>query len=213
MRWSTIAAVAAPPLILAAIGVSHPHELTAESAEWWTNMHILLVPLFPLLAVCHWILLRGMGGVLAWAARVAAFVYIGFYGALDALAGIATGTLVQAGLDAGGGHHDPSAGRDPAITRLFEIGNDLGYIGAYSFVAAGALTGFVMFRAAGPRALPGGLILVAASAVFSQKHIYWPVGVFAMLGLALGFGLLAWSSRPVPAARAEEPVLEVSAAV
>lgn len=193
MRWLTFAAVVAPPLVLAGIGVSHPHELTADSAEWWTNMHIVLALVFPLLAVCHWILLRGDNGVIAWVSRAATFVYIGFYGALDALAGIGTGTLVQEGLDAGGGHHGSAAERDPAIEALFVIGNDLGYIGAYSFVMAGILTGVALFFKVGKRAVPGWIVLVAAGTLFSQKHIYWPLGVTAMLGLAVGFGLLAWA--------------------
>ncbi|HEY1175695.1 MAG TPA: hypothetical protein VGF17_06030 [Phytomonospora sp.] len=207
MRWLTLAAVVAPPLVLAAIGVTHPHELTSASAPWWTNMHIILAAVFPLLAVGHWILLRGVAGPVAWAARIASFLYIGYYGALDALAGVGTGTLVQDGLSAGGGHH-ATAGRDPAITSLFEVGNELGYFGAYCFVAAGVLTSVALFRERGGRVVPGGVVLVAASALFSQKHIYWPFGVTAMLGLALGFGLLAWA---LPVAAAKEPAREAVA--
>ncbi|GIG69525.1 hypothetical protein [Phytomonospora endophytica] len=207
MRWLTLAAVVAPPLVLAGIGVSHPHELSAASAPWWTNMHIILAAVFPLLAVGHWVLLRGIGGPLAWASRIAAFLYIGYYGALDALAGVGTGTLVQDGLSAGGGHHAPD-GRDPAITSLFVVGNDLGYFGAYCFVAAGVLTAVVLYRGVGARAIPGGVVLVAASALFSQKHIYWPLGVISQLGLAAGFGLLAWA---LPVAREEAPVRQAVA--
>lgn len=190
MRWLTLAAVVAPPLVLAGIGVSHPHDLTPDSAEWWTNMHIVLALLFPLLAVCHWVVLRGIPGPLAWASRILAFVYIGYYGALDALAGVGTGSLVQIGLDAGGGHHGGE--RDPAIDRLFAIGNDLGYVGAYAFVGACVLTALVVFLKVGLRALPGGLVLIAAGALFSQKHIYWPWGVVSQVGLAVGFGLITW---------------------
>jgi hypothetical protein len=46
-----------------------PHRV---SAEWWTSLHIILVPLFPLLGVSHWILLHGRPGVI-WIGRVVAF--------------------------------------------------------------------------------------------------------------------------------------------
>lgn len=37
----------------------------------------------------------------------------------------------------------------------------------------------------------GSAVLLAACVSFLDSHIYWPVGVFTMCGLALGFGLLA----------------------
>ena len=103
MRGWILPAVIAPPLVLAAVGLTHPHHLTADSAEWWTTMHILLVPVFPLLGMALWLLLRAETGVLAWLARVAAFSYAVFYGALDAIAGIGTGALVRNGAEPGAG--------------------------------------------------------------------------------------------------------------
>ena len=50
---------------------------------------------FPLLGLDLWWVLQGVRHPLAWAARVLAFVYAGFYGALDVLAGIATGLMVS----------------------------------------------------------------------------------------------------------------------
>ncbi|GLZ79172.1 hypothetical protein Afil01_39790 [Actinorhabdospora filicis] len=208
MRWLIYVAVAGPSLVLAGIGLSHPQELTADTARWWTNMHIILIPVFPLLAVAQWLLLRGtpagLPGVLAWGARIAGWIYLGFYGALDTLAGIGTGWLVQNGVHSGGGHHGMAMDRDPVLNRLFEIGNDLGYVGAYAFVAASLLTSAVLVMRAGPKAIAGGVVLVAGSVAFSQWHIYWPRGVASQLAIAIGFALLAWSldgvRRAVPAA-------------
>lgn len=42
-----------------------------------------------------------------------------------------------------------------------------------------------------PRVLPGAAVLVASAISLLNSHIYWPVGVATMLGLALGLGLLA----------------------
>lgn len=206
MRWLIYVAVVGPSLVLAAVGLSHPQELTPDTARWWTNMHIILIPVFPLLAVAQWILLRGSGGglpgVLAWGARIAGWIYLGFYGALDTLAGIGTGWLVQNGMRSpapttGGGHHGAAMDRDPALNQLFDIGNDLGYIGAYAFVAASLLTAAVLVMRAGPKAIAGGVVLVAGSAAFSQWHIYWPKGVASQLTIAVGFALLAWSLEGV----------------
>jgi len=57
-RWPTHLTVTLPPLVLAAIGLTHPMELAAETAGWWTTMHILLLPLLPLLGVALWGLVR-----------------------------------------------------------------------------------------------------------------------------------------------------------
>ena len=63
-----VAAVTAPPLVLAGLGLTHPDDLTGVSAGWWTSLHIILVPLFPLLGVSHWILLHGRPGVIVGSA-------------------------------------------------------------------------------------------------------------------------------------------------
>jgi hypothetical protein len=201
MRWLILLAVTAPPLVLAAIGLTHPQDLTPQTAEWWTNMHILLVPIFPLLGVAQWILVRGMRDVLSWAVRVFAFLYITFYGVVDAVAGIGTGTLVQRGVATGGDHGD-HAGRDPVLGWLFGVGNEVGTYGGWAFLIASVLLTVVAWRRWGQRALPGGLVLVASSYVFLGAHIYWPVGVLSMLGIALGFGLLALAEGATPTAPA-----------
>ena len=68
MGWAAVAAVTAPPLVLAGLGLTHPDDLTGVSAGWWTSLHIILVPLFPLLGVSHWILLHGRPGVIVGSA-------------------------------------------------------------------------------------------------------------------------------------------------
>ncbi len=150
-----------------------------------------------------------MRDLLSWAVRVAGFLYLAFYGVIDALAGIGTGTLVMNGLDPGSGHGGEGSQRDPAIGWLFGIANEVGTYGAWSFLGGNVLLTIVALRRWGMRSLPGGLVLVAASYVFVDSHIYWPVGVLAMLATALGFGLLSVASwgprgaggpRPTPAA-------------
>ncbi|MBA2389248.1 MAG: hypothetical protein H0V67_03235 [Geodermatophilaceae bacterium] len=179
-----VIAVAVPPLLLAAVGLTHPHHLTAATAGWWMNLHIVLLPVFVLLGVGHWLLLSGETGALAWIGRVGALVFIGFYGALDAIAGIATGTIM---VRSGAG----SVEERPEIAWLFGIGNDLGTAGTWAFLVAAAATSLAVLRRSGRRALPGAVLLVGASIPFLDAHIYWPTGGIAMLALAAGFGWLA----------------------
>lgn len=42
----------------------------------------------------------------------------------------------------------------------------------------------------GVAAVPGGLITVAAAWSFLSSHVYWPGGVWTMVALAIGLGLL-----------------------
>ena len=187
MRWARVVVVAGPAVVLAGLGLTHPQDLTAASASWWTTLHVLLLPLFPLLAVSLWLLLGGIAGPVAWAARIAAYGYATFYTALDVLAGIAAGELTQL-----------NAERDlqtdtVAVDRMFAIGNDLGEIGVWCFGLACAATAAAVVGRVGRRALPGAVVLVAAAVVFvaGGVHVYWPWGVGTMVALAVGLGLLA----------------------
>lgn len=175
-----VAAVAAPGLLLAVLGLFHPRALAPSTATGWWQLHVVLLPLFPLLAVALWVLLRGENGPLAWLARTAAYVYAVFYTALDVLAGIAAGYLVE---QAQGGSQES--------LDLRALGNDLGMIGSVAFLVAAALTAAVLVRRDGRRALPGGVLLVVAAVPFLHGHIYWPTGGLAVVGVGLGCGLLA----------------------
>ena len=185
---ATVLAVTVPPVLLSVAGLSHPAELTAGSAGWWITLHILLLPVFPLLGVAHWILLRGRPGPLPWLGRIAAFAYIVGYGALDAIAGIGAGTVVERSGAA-------TAADRPETAWLFAAGNDVGTAGARAFLLASVITALTPLRGGGRRAAAGGALLVGASVPFLDSHIYWPTGGLAMLGIAAGFGLLA-SARP-----------------
>jgi hypothetical protein len=160
MRWARVVVVAGPAVVLAGLGLTHPQDLTTTSAPWWTTLHVLLLPLFPLLAVSLWLLLRGVPGLVAWAARIAAYGYAAFYTALDVLAGIGAGELTQ--LNAERGLQTDAV----EVDRLFAVGNDLGEIGVWCFGVACAATALVVGGWVGRRALPGAVVLVAAAVVF-----------------------------------------------
>lgn len=191
-RILAIAVVSVPSLALGALGLTHPHHLDGETASWWLNLHLILLPLFPLLGVAIWVLLRGHTGALAWAARAAALSYIVLYGALDAIAGVGVGAVM---VESGQASSDSVAGLDA----LYSIGNKLGLLGAGSFLAAAILTvaafGFARPRPRWSLFIPGAVVLLVAASFFLRSHIYWPVGVITVLAIGVGFALIE-ASRP-----------------
>jgi len=185
--YSSVAAVVAGPFLLAALGVTHPQDLTAQTASWWHDLHTILIVVFPVLGLNLWWLLRGLEGVTAWTARVGGFLYIVFYGALDVLAGVGTGATVEAA------RRDARETLDDANALLFEEGNALAEIGVWALFAGCVLAVILISRRVGRSALPGAVLLVLGCVLFIDSHIYWPGGVVAVLALGAGFGLLEWA--------------------
>jgi hypothetical protein len=187
--------VIATPLVLAAVGLVHPHLLSSDTADRWVTLHIVLLPVFPLLAlglvVPLWGRPRGdVAGAATVVAWICAFVYAAFYTGLDTVAGVAAGTVAREGegVDIG-----------PLVQALFDTGDALGYVGAYALglgVLAAAVALVIRY---GVRTVPGSVVLLAASYSFVDSHIFWPRGVYTMLGFALGFGLIAMAT-PKPQA-------------
>jgi len=170
-------AAAVPPLVLAAVGVSHPTHLDADSAQYWRDLHIGILAVFPLLGFAPWIVVRGHRLWLSWTAGVLGFVYASFYTALDVLAGIGAGGLEHEGM------HE-------ATPVAFDLGDRLGLVGSVAFVAACLLAGGFAVRMRGIRALPGALLVALGSVLFLFEHIFFPVGVIGQLCLAVGWVLL-----------------------
>ena len=152
-----------------------------------------------LLAVSLWLLLRGVPGCVAWVARIAAYGYATFYGVTDVVVGIAAGELTQ--FNAARGLPERTA----EVDRPFSVGNELGWIGVWCFLVAGATTALAVVMRVGRRALPGAVVLLVAAVLFTGGwHIYWPAGVVTMLVLAVGLGLLAAAIPPGPRLRGSE---------
>jgi hypothetical protein len=198
--WPQAVAVAVPGLLLAGFSAVHPHGLHAGNAQWWTSLHILLLPVFPLLAAVQWILLTPAPRPLRWAGRLAAYGYAAFYTGLDAVAGIAAGTVEEA-----------SGGTSPLVGRLFEVGDMLGYVGAWCFLVGSVCVVAGMTPHARWRVAPGAVLLVLASVSFLDSHLFWPRGAYTMVSIATGMFLLsragATSARPAHgASAADHPV-------
>jgi hypothetical protein len=168
----------APPLVLAGLGLAHPMHLTADSARSWHDLHVLLLPIFPLLGLGPWLVVRRESAVLGAVVAVLGYVYAAFYTALDVLAGIGAGSLEQAGIEGG-----------RAV--LFAQADSLVRYGVWAYLAATMIAVAVVFWRAGVIAFPGAVLTVGGAWSFLDSHIFWPRGVLTMLALAIGWAALA----------------------
>lgn len=173
-RAAAVAAVGLPPLLLAGIGLTHPARLDGTSAAYWRDLHIGLLPLFPLLGLGPWLVTRRVQSGSARVVALLAYVYAAAYTALDVLAGIGAGAL-------------QAAGRGEGTSTLFAWGNTLAEYGVWSYLAASVLAAVAAVRRSGRAAAPGALLALVGAWYFLGNHIYWPRGVLAMLALAGGW--------------------------
>lgn len=178
-------AVGVPGLLLAVFGLTHPAGLHAGNAQWWVTLHVILLPVLPLLGVGLWVLLAPAPTPLRWLGRLAAYGYATFYTGLDAVAGIAAGTV----------EHD-SGGVSPLTARLFEVGDVLGYVGAWCFLVGGVCVVAAVVRHGRWRGVAGGVLLLAAAVSFLDSHLFWPRGVVTMAAIGVGMSLLSVSQTP-----------------
>jgi hypothetical protein len=172
--------VAVPGLLLAGFGLVHPAGLHAGNAQWWAMLHVLLLPVLPLLGVAQWVLLTSAPRLLRWLGRFAAYGYATFYTGLDAVAGIAAGTV-----------EDASGGVSPLTARLFEVGDMLGLVGAWCFLVGSVCVVMGIARDGGWRGVLGAVLLLLASVSFLDSHLFWPRGVFTMLAIGVGMMFLS----------------------
>ncbi|WP_314171668.1 hypothetical protein [Streptomyces winkii] len=198
-----IALVAVAPLVLAGFGLGHPGGLRPHNAAMWAEMHIWLLPVWPLLALGVLVPLwgrprrdvTGVATVVAWAGALG---YAVFYTGLDAVAGIGAGIAEQHG----------GADRRRVVNPIFDTGDALGQAGVWCLTAAVIAASVALFVRYGARVLPGTAVLLVCCWSFLDSHIFFPRGVVTMLGFALGFALLTWAAarptRPAgpPAGRA-----------
>jgi hypothetical protein len=93
--------VLAAPLLWAVLAIVHPdeegslYEGIADEANKWIFVHVGQLVLTPLVAAGVWMLLDGIPSVAAQVARAALVVWMVFFSAFDAIAGIATGVLTR----------------------------------------------------------------------------------------------------------------------
>lgn len=93
------------PLVLALLLSTHPvlpqnasvFRGVLPRVDWWLTLHMLQLPLFGLLALSVYLLIKDVHGIAASISRVALACFVIFYLPFDSLLGISTGILVRYG--------------------------------------------------------------------------------------------------------------------
>ncbi|QLE54806.1 hypothetical protein [Nostoc sp. TCL26-01] len=91
------------PLILGILEIWHPLGVPSKSAfdsilpqvDWWLTLHLLQVPLFGLVALAVFLMVKYLRGLAARISRMGMAFFIVFYTSLDAITGIAGGMLIR----------------------------------------------------------------------------------------------------------------------
>ena len=187
------ALVTVTPLTLAAVGLVHPSGLNPSTAHMWATMHIWLLPAFPLLTLGLVVPLwrrpsRDAASVAAGVAWLGAAAFAALYTGLDAVAGIAAGT-VQA-------HASPGQDVGPSVNALFQVADAMGHAGVEALAVAVAAASVALVVRHGPRILAGTAVLLGCTYEFYDSHIFYPRGVLTMVGFAVGFALLLPTGAP-----------------
>jgi hypothetical protein len=207
--------VLAVPLLWVVVAILHPGGVgdepapyagIADDANKWIFVHFSQLVLTPLLGLGVWMLLDGVQSVAATVARAFLVVWMVFFSAFDAIAGIAVGVLTRHANSLVGQEKEAVVG---AIDFLFQdsrfAGGDnysvLGILGQFSWVALVLAAIVALWRAGVSRLIVGATFF---SLLFSA-HAGYPAAV----GLVALFvaELLRFTSRrgePAPS-RAPEP--------
>ena len=155
--------------------------LVSENLTPWLAVHYGAAVLFPLMGYVIWLLIRDLPGRAATVARIAIPVYAVFYGAYEAMMGIATGIMTQQGNGMTGAERDGVAEAVNAIPTHSIVGDGglLSTVGSLAWIIA--ITGAILaLRAAGVRR--SALVLLGIG-TFMALHVP-PIGPIALLCLS-----------------------------
>lgn len=175
------------PVVFAVIAVFHPSPwpITAltEKVGWWTTLHALQIPLLLLMACAVLVLGWKLRGRAAHVSRAAALIFVAFYPAYDAFAGLGTGFLVRHahGEDA----HDSGVLHDAAASVFGSPENTgLYLVGTIAWAVAVVSLGVALRHGPGGRAVT---VLFVASGLTLIDH----GGPFGVISFSL-FAAGAW---------------------
>ena len=172
------------PLAFAALTLFHSHTSPSELGEGitrWMVVHSLQLILSVLVAYCVWWILDGIRGAAAQTARAALSIFLVFFSATDAVAGLATGWLTHTA------NSQSAADQSATLRAVDTLFNDNWLTGSFSVAgsvgatawAVVAIAGAVALRVAGANRLT--VALMAISLVFANHPP--PSGTIGMLAL------------------------------
>lgn len=189
-----------------------PYAGIADETDRWLFVHIAQLVLTPFLGALVWMLLAGLESAAARIGRAALVLWLVFFSAFDAIAGIATGVLSR--------HANSLAGEEregvvSAIDYLFDDSvlagggfSVLGNLGQGSWMVVAIAAAVALHKAHAPRAA---VIAMSLSVLFAAHG-----GIVAALGLVAlfiaGRLILRWRSAGATPSRAARRELEHSGA-
>jgi hypothetical protein len=190
------------PLVLVPLMILHQLIDQFERPGAFLALHLVLLPLFALMGAAIWALLDGVGGAAAWGARVAAFVFLVGYVALDAISGVAASAILASG----------EAWSPEAVRALFTSGPAAlpTEVALVAWLVAVLLAAWALYRAGRPLAP---LILLVATAIWLTQDHGGVRGVVVFGGFALAAawleflpaGLRRRGARGTPDSRPRTP--------
>jgi hypothetical protein len=178
-----------------------PYEGIADDANKWILVHFGQLVLTPLVAVGVWMLLDGIHSIAATVARVSLVIWMVFFSAFDAIAGIAVGVLTRYANSLAGEEREAVVG---AIDFLFQDskfagGNNfslMGDLGHFSWVVLVIAAAVALWRAGASRLVVGATLL---SGLFATHAGYMAaVGLIALF-VAEFLTFRARRAEPAPA--------------
>ena len=189
------------------------HALFYFGPEWWFALHMIQTPLVGLVVVGLWLLMDGIDRVngalaflCAWLSRMASFVLIVYYTALDSIGGIGLGktieiveSLAKAPVDQPHLTADQLAGVVLVLNRTWTdpwvggVGSFISHTGSWAAFFAALFAGIALWMA--KRApLPAVLILVAFGWMLQLSHASFH-GPIAFALLAISSLWIRWAAK------------------
>jgi len=168
-------------------------------ADFWLALHVVQLVLFGLMGVAVYLLLDGLSGIVAVIGRLAVAIFVVFYNAGDAVAGISTGILARGALDLPDGEQTAAAW---AIAKLFTDPTKqlIFMIGSYAWSVGLLAAAVTLYRAGAPRLPLVPLALAGLPYIDFSGFDHSPP--FDPLALALFFLAVLWLElarrKPVP---------------
>ncbi len=182
------------PLVLGLLELGHPafmprddiFEIVAPIAVWWTALHVAQIPLFALLGLAVFLLVRDLEGRAAQVSRAAIAVFVVVYPAFDAAVGVSSGVLLQNLPTLG---PDQRAILQPAFHALFwgPITGLLAIVGSASWLVALLAAAWAWRRADAPRLAI--VLLAVCGLLLAVSHIR-PFGPLACLSFLIAAVLI-----------------------
>lgn len=197
------------PALLVVMEIFHPHGFSDHvysylsqshhlyfGPEWWTALHLAQTPLVAAVGFGLLLAVRAIPGRLAWIARILTALFIVYYTALDTLAGVGVGVLIDHTNSWTGARADTA---HELVQFLFTnsavggTGSALSEGASWLAFAAFAIVALTLARAGAPVLVA--LLLGAAGVLIQIAHTnpYGPLGFTCVLVAATM--LVPWRAR------------------